>query len=284
MTERVIMGIHGLLNKPARQTLEAWWADALLEGLKRNGAADLAPAFELAYWADVRHASPIALAELDEPYLEASGAGPLPRYEPGLLDKAREVADKWGSRKIDKAKDLIGVGPVVEELLGVKLADLGEYYADDRIRQGIRRRLGALLDRHRDDSILLIAHSMGSIIAHDVLRELESASPVAVEHWITIGSPLGLPLVSKKIRDEFGEQRTPTNVRRWSNLADPGDKVALDCNLETDYGPGLEGVQVEDVLVENGYVNALGEANNHKSYGYLRVPELSDRVDSFLSL
>jgi len=206
----------------------------------------------------------------------------LRRYDIGRLDKVRVVAQKWGGRGFDKAKDLIGIGPGVEELLEVKLEDLGEYYAREPVRTPIRTRLRDLLEEHRTRPILLIAHSMGSIIAHDVLRGCEADSDVRVEHWITIGSPLGLPLVSKKIRDEFGAMRAPTNVRRWTNISDPGDKVALDCNLRDEFGANDEGTCVEDILIHNDYVSPAGEANTHKSYGYLRAPELSELVHAFL--
>jgi hypothetical protein len=104
----------------------------------------------------------------------------------------------------------------------------------------------------------------------------------SIEHFITIGSPLGLPIVTQKIRKEFGQTKTPENVLRWTNIADPADKVALDCNLSDDYKkPSASGVKVTDILGHNDYVNHEGEANNHKSYGYLRTPELSDLILAF---
>lgn len=282
MTRPIVIGIHGLKNKPSKAVLEPWWKDALREGLRRNHGEQHAELdFGLAYWADVRNSAPIPLDQLEESYVELEDVGPLRRYESNShLERARTIAQKWGGRAIDKAKDLVETD-VAEKLLSVTLEDLGDYYEDPAIRNAIRERLAEMLRANRGRRILLVSHSMGSIIAHDVLRMAEDDPDLRIEHWITIGSPLGLPLVAEKIRDEFGEQRTPGNVDRWSNLADPGDKVALDCDLRDDFREA-NGVRVEDDLLHNDYVNHQGEPNCHKSYGYLRAPELSDRVRSFL--
>lgn len=76
--------------------------------------------------------------------------------------------------------------------------------------------------------------------------------------------------------------RTPTVVKRWTNFADRRAPVALDVHLADDYAPNDRGVQVKDDLVINNYVNQTGKANYHKMYGYLRAPELSEVVRSFL--
>ena len=60
---------------------------------------------------------------------------------------------------------------------------------------------------------MLIGHSMGSIIAYDVLRIVGRQTPlVPVDHFITIGSPLGLPHVKTKIYEENDLVRTPSVV------------------------------------------------------------------------
>ncbi len=38
MSDGIIIGIHGLLNKPAKELLEPWWLEAIEEGLDRNHA------------------------------------------------------------------------------------------------------------------------------------------------------------------------------------------------------------------------------------------------------
>lgn len=80
MTSSIIIGIHGLLNKPPKETLQTWWQAAIEEGLQHNHESQESVPFELVYWADVRNPQPISLEELDEHYEKAMGQGPPDRY------------------------------------------------------------------------------------------------------------------------------------------------------------------------------------------------------------
>ncbi len=78
--------------------------------------------------------------------------------------------------------------------------------------------------------------------------------------------------------------RTPSVVtERWVNYADRKDPVAFDVHLRDDYGEIKSKIRVEDDLVLNDYPkNAEGDRNHHKSYGYLRTPEVSNHIKHFL--
>lgn len=282
MSTSIVIGIHGLKNKPAQDLLSQWWAMSLQEGLRRNHSLASPLDFELVYWADIQYPSPIPEAEINNPYIAADGQGPLLRYEGSTLSKVRAIAEKWGGRAVDKGKDLIGLSEQVDHLLGIALDDLRDYYREPDVQNRVRDRLVRALQRHEGKNICLIAHSMGSIIAYDVLRMMEHRPP-AIDHLVTIGSPLGLPIVTQHIREEFSNTTVPHQVRHWTNLADPGDKVALDCSLTDDYRPAPGGIRVQDDLIHNGYVDRSGSNDRHNSYGYLRTPELSDIVREFLA-
>ena len=118
---------------------------------------------------------------------------------------------------------------------------------------------------------------MGSIIAYDVLRTLEQRPP-GIDHFVTIGSPLGLPIVAQHVREEFSTTTVPRQVRQWTNLADPGDKMALDCSLADDYRPNPGGIRVQNDLAHNGYFDRPGKNDQHNKYGDLRALALSDVV------
>lgn len=282
MPGSIVIGIHGLKNKPAKDLLSRWWAASIQEGLQRNFGVEAPLAFELVYWADIQYPEPIPEADVDNPYLKAEGQGPLHRYEGGALAKVRAIAEKWGGRSIDKGKDLIGLAPEVDHLLGIVFDDLRDYYRDAGVRIRIRQRMAEALERHKHKRLCLIAHSMGSIIAYDVLRMRETR-PQQIQHFVTIGSPLGLPVVSQHIREEFAGTTIPRQVRQWTNVADPGDKVALDCTLADEYRSAPGGIRVHDDLIHNGYLDLAGNHDQHNSYGYLRAPELSDIVRTFLA-
>ena len=108
---------------------------------------------------------------------------------------------------------------------------------------------------------MLIAHSMGSIIAYDVLTQNES--DIEIDTLVTIGSPLGIPVIMKKIMaeqkielDESGKLRTPDNIcNKWYNFSDLDDKVALSYDLADDYGSNINQVQPIDQIVITSPVN-----------------------------
>lgn len=281
MPDSIVIGIHGLKNKPAKDLLEQWWSTSIQEGVQRNRGAAVHFDFELVYWADVQYPAPIPEADIDNPYLRADGDGPLRRYDPGLFSKSRAFAEKWGGRSIDKGKDLLGLDKNIDELIGMVFDDLRDYYRERDKQTRIRGLLADALQRHRHKRVCFIAHSMGSIIAYDVLRTLEAAPP-AIEQFVTIGSPLGLPIVAQHIRNEFGQTTIPQQVQHWTNLADPSDRVALDCTLADEYRAASGAPDIHDTLVLNGYVDRSGKTDPHNGYGYLRTPALADIVHTFL--
>jgi esterase/lipase superfamily enzyme len=71
------------------------------------------------------------------------------------------------------------------------------------IREELRQRLCREILNHNNKRIMIIAHSMGTIIAYDVLRGLGKLdSPIEINHLVTLGSPLGIPYVKYKITQE----------------------------------------------------------------------------------
>ena len=45
--QKIIIGIHGLGNKPPKETLEKWWKQAIADGLKLNSYPSTEFNFEL---------------------------------------------------------------------------------------------------------------------------------------------------------------------------------------------------------------------------------------------
>ncbi|CAO4150789.1 lipase family protein [Methylorubrum extorquens] len=272
----VIIGIHGLANKPPADEKTRWWKAAIAEGLTRNeGSTDPEFEFEFVYWADLRYDAPLSEDENREPYLLYDGSGPLPGGEKAPSTTAKDVlAPVYAG--IDVVEEATGVTVVDDLILEHRFDDLWHYHAEQGFARQVRARLAERLRAFRDSRILLVAHSMGSVIAYDVLRQLEREDPsLCIEHLVTAGSPLGLAKVKLKFEAEHGSLRVPNNVSAWTNLADGDDVVAIMGALEADYEPSDMGVSVDDRRVVNAYRRPNGEANPHKSYGYLRTPEFS---------
>lgn len=279
----VILGIHGLENKPPLDEKTRWWKAAIAEGLKRNcGWVDAEVPFEFVYWADLRYEKPVVADENDEPYHPDEGSGPFPRHDPADGAPVSTLMT-YVYEGIDRLQTKTGVTPVDDIILKTRFDDLWHYHSETEFARSVRGRLCERIEALSGRHILLAAHSMGSIIAYDALRSLERDAPsVNVAHFVTLGSPLGLAEVKLKIAAEHGACRTPNNVAHWSNLTDKRDVATVTGALGEDYAPNDHGVHVHDVAVLNEYRRLSGEPNHHKSYGYLRTPEFSEITLNFV--
>jgi hypothetical protein len=136
------------------------------------------------------------------------------------------------------------------------------------------------------DRILIIAHSMGSVITYDALWELThiEKNPGQVDLFLTLGSPLGMRFTQKRLRGarERGTQRYPHCIRRWANLTAQGDLMALDPTLRDDYRAMLELGLIQSITDVNGgifnYFRNEEGLNVHRSYGYLVNPRVGEVI------
>jgi hypothetical protein len=280
----LVIGIHGLNNKPEPEVLRNWWAAAISEGISRNcGGRKLPFDFTLAYWADLVYPAPVPLSESAEPYLPAGGSGPLPRGDTSV----RSVATARVREGVEKVLEKLLTAPLaqglVRDAVEARYPDLHRYKHHPLTRRDVQERLRERLRsaQARGGEIMLIAHSMGSIIAYDVLRRAtRTLRGLRISHFVTLGSPLGLGGIGEIVA---GALRVPECVARWSNLADPRDYAAeWNTRLANDYRANRSGVVVSDRLVSNGYANRSGKPNPHKIYGYLRTPEMSELIAEFI--
>lgn len=294
----VIIGIHGLDNKPSKDLLEKWWKEAMLEGLKKNGFSTSIPEFELVYWADILYDHPLSESTdnpeylLDEKYVEAPKV-----FEVESHSTRKKVVD-FINRQLNQIflnDDLsLNYSFITDTIVGKLFKDLDIYFNDDfpientnipNAKELINQRLVQVLEQHKNDQIMLISHSMGSIIAYDVLNFRTSHIPINT--FVTIGSPLGLPIIISKIAAEqmqkdVNHMCTPNVVtHHWYNFSDILDKVALNYNLNDDFSENSNAVKPIDFLVVNNY-EINGIRNPHKSYGYLRTPEFSKVLNDFI--
>ncbi|GJE39040.1 hypothetical protein [Methylobacterium persicinum] len=278
-----IVGIHGLANKPPREEKAGWWAEAVQEGLRRNLGRDDAVPLEFVYWADLRYAEPLRNGENREPYQPDDGLGPFPSPA-GEPERAKPTLTDRIYRGLATLEEAVGLTPVDDAILEYRLDDLWGYHDDPQFCRAARDRLRKALARHRDGPILLLAHSMGGLIAYDVLRLAERDGAVAGPvHLVTLGSPFGLAEVKLTLEAEHGDLSVPRSVTAWANLMDRNDIATVGEDLGGIVSPNGAGVRIRDVPVVNAYRAPDGRPNTHKSYGYLRTPEVSRIVADFLA-
>ena len=167
---------------------------------------------------------------------------------------------------------------VASERMEVHLRDLRRYLGDDNgiaahTRRMLKVPLQAATQAHRP--VLLIAHSMGSVIAYDSLWELshDGRDHAQVDLFVTMGSPLGQRYMQRRLKgaQESGYERYPNNIRHWKNLAAVGDLTALDRQFLNDFEEMLhlgliESLEDEAILT---YYRLNGVLNVHAEYGYL---------------
>jgi glycerol-3-phosphate dehydrogenase len=296
----IVIGIHGLGNKPPENILSSWWRQSILENVERWNIELKDLEFELVYWADILHPIPQNpdVSDFQSPlYVEDPYVPTLRKIQPSNLNLKRRIANFVEDKlsKILLNDDFtINYQSVTDNLIKRYFKDLEAYYADGldeedgekEVKDRIRGRLIRVLEKHKGKRILLIAHSMGSIIAFDVL---DMNPNVCVDQLITIGSPLGFPVVIGKIAAERSDKHTqsrtlqiPDNIRKsWYNLADLEDTVAFDFKLSDDFLVNSNGVKPIDIQVVNDY-EYRRKRNPHKAYGYLRTKDFVQLIGEFI--
>jgi hypothetical protein len=137
--------------------------------------------------------------------------------------------------------------------------------------------------------VLLLGHSLGSVIAYDTLWELSHSTPVdgRVDLLVTLGSPLASHFVRRKLHgvEEQGARRYPTNVRRWLNFASLGDTTAFHPKLEPYFREMVTLGLVESIEDRTAFANYFRGAfglNPHEAYGYLAQAEVARAIGDWL--
>ena len=285
MPEKYLVFIPGKNPKPpARQHRDMLWR-ALVEGVRRaeqDTAADIGKhnsAFKLVAWNRLYY-NEEKDGSRDLPWIDAL----IHRHGPS--DEDIRDAHSW-HRKLDRTLYAIAdhFPFIIRYLPGPACATINEtrrYFENSlniayHIREQFKKMVRPLLDR--GEAVLVIGHSMGSIIAYDALWEMSH-----IEHrsdkldFLTLGSPLGMNFVQHRLvgSNEQGRRKFPAMIRRWVNIAAVGDVTALDRHFNDDFQVMLDlgmVASIEDHTegIYNFFHNEDG-LNCHRSYGYLVNP------------
>lgn len=300
--KKIIICVHGLHNKPPRIILEKWWKQAIKEGLWEIGHPRFFLNVIVAYWAHFLYSEPLDVTEenpdnplyVDQPYV------PAKNY---VIEQPVRIGKILFDRSVTRFEKLIfnktkyfNLNVIGHWFIKRRFKDLDSYYnkvsidenkLERPVKEIIRNDLAGILRKHKEKDILLIAQSMGSIIAYDVLTLI--APDVKIHTFISIGSPLGNSLLKNEIIEEqkevfHGETRltTPESVQyNWYNFNDAGDNISINHTLKNEFKPNARHVEVIDMIVNNNY-EYKGIKTPHRSYGYLRTPELAGVIHKFL--
>jgi pimeloyl-ACP methyl ester carboxylesterase len=225
----IVLLVHGrgMLDRDTAATRKLW-ADGLASGLRavNSGSPITERDVRVVWYADV----------LD------------PRSSVGC-DYA--PTDPRARRAKSDDQDLKGIVSVVGNLFGAltalvsdsesrtelrSLAADASFLSDARKRCASENRLAIELDRARAEGrpVILVAHSLGSLVAYDYLSSRSDSA--TVQRLITIGSPIGSPELRRLLigGDSTETFTRPSSVSDWVNIRNQGDPFATSLPIGRD--------------------------------------------------
>lgn len=151
------------------------------------------------------------------------------------------------------------------------------------IRKLLKQTLRPLIEKN--EPVLLIGHSIGSVIAYDTLWELTYQEGLRGKvDFLTIGSPLGMHYVQRRLMGmKENEENTYTKlIRHWVNLSSEGDIIALERNFHNSFKELLKLGLVKSIEDHShgiyNYFRSDEGLNCHRSYGYLVNPAVGNII------
>lgn len=189
---------------------------------------------------------------------QAEAAAQLADAELGIA-AAAPMSTALGRFGVGVLRLLEGVSPTLGE---VSLCVLKQAYAYLKT-PGVHEKIDArVLPHFAPGKTVVVAHSLGTIVAFRLLRDLARTDP-------TIETPLlltlGSPLAQGAVRNALGlPLKRPATVGEWHNLYDRGDPVTLGKPLAPLYANGVS----DDGTINNTTFNA------HSIQGYLDQPKV----------
>jgi PGAP1-like protein len=210
----------------------------------------------------------------DNPELAQEAARRGPALELGWGDALRVSV-------VRSALQFLGRKTGVPEWIIEEFMDDVAYYLEDRnMRDAVLAVALEEVDRARQDhdDIVVVGHSLGSVVAYDLLQDPRLQRPVRL--LVTAGSPLGYSIVQKNLQGLDGRGGKPpvppveplAGGPHWVNAYDVRDVVALVHPLGDRFTDGTSKIRdeithnpsgahsIEDYLADPDVAGPLGAA------------------------
>lgn len=291
MTTKHIIFVPGKNPKPqASQHRELLWK-TLIEGVRRVDSAIASniqthyTQFHLISWNHLFYQTYKDITS-DIPWIDAV----INKHEPSEQDI--KEASSWHKRLDRMLFNIADHLPFLIRFLPQEVdsaaTEIYRYFNNiDNIASDIRKLLKNTLRPliERKEPVLLIGHSLGSVIAYDALWELSHEEVLHGKvDFLTLGSPLGMHYVQRQLKGFSSSEHIsyPTLIRRWVNLSSEGDIIALERNFQNSFGSMLQQGLVKSIEdhskgIFNYFRNEEG-LNCHRSYGYLVNPAVGSII------
>jgi hypothetical protein len=221
-----VLGVHGIgthryhrrTSSPEQAAIAVAtdWFRHLGTAMPANSSVDL----RVAYYAHLLHPEsghPVdedpAMLEPPEQQLLADWIALLqPELTESPRDERAQLAGQWLARAF---------GPAARLFALTFCRELHAYLAGEQARSAARQAVADAIAELEPD--VVVAHSLGSVVAYESLWAHQDRD---IELLVTLGSPLAMPGVVLDRLHADGHHRPP-RVRRWVNLADVADIVAV---------------------------------------------------------
>jgi subtilisin family serine protease len=301
---QTIVYIHGIGNKPLASVLKCQW-DTALFGVGLGDRSRMAYWVNRAYYPspsdetcaagdlvkldddDVSTRTIMALsgqASIDEKAaleteIEALADDDQQRDFLRALSERMAVAaehEDQATRAADLSAKVLPLPPILRRLITRRLTraflrDVNDFFFNLDRREAMERSLVERLNAG-GGPFVVIAHSQGSMIAYNVLRQLTKAQ-CEVKLFLTLGSPLGLDEVQDVFRQWVpgGRLKVPACVARWVNVAERLDPVAADNDIANDFEGRIDNF-------DGFLLNPDAPRHPHSGTGYLKTKAVQDAV------
>jgi pimeloyl-ACP methyl ester carboxylesterase len=253
----VILLVHGrgLMDRDTSATRKLWLG-ALSSGIKTfaNDSTIAERDLRVVWYADVL--DPRSTAGCDY-----ASSDPRARRDASEDPDLKALVSMAGNL-LGTLTNLVADTEATSQLRG--LAADASFLSDVHKRCAAERRLADAIDRARSEGrpIILVAHSLGALVAYDYLST--RADSVLVNRFVTIGSMLGSPELRHLAigGDSTDTLSRPASVKDWINIRNELDLFAVPVSTGRD-------------VTTNPPAD---EPDAHEMVGYLRGPATAKEV------
>lgn len=307
MAKKIIF-IHGRAQKPDKDSLQALWYEAIEHGLQRDcGDSSSLQAFKdvdkrFVYYGELSNT--LLEKPTEDPASRQQALSELKKYKTSQFNKTTyNKVSKIGFLKevlADTFSSLFGKLGVAETLITKVAPDMAQYWNEDTyFGSDVRYRLMVELKEALDnqDDVMIVSHSLGSMISYDVLWKLshygeyrhDYGADKKVNLLLTLGSPLGDENVKDRLKGNNlkDENKYPLNIQQWINISAEDDFISHDSKIRNDFKDMLKLDLIPGGMKDIHPVYNLnirnGKSNPHASIGYLINPKFITVLDEWLS-
>ncbi|MEU6467783.1 hypothetical protein ABZ927_17750 [Streptomyces massasporeus] len=159
-------------------------------------------------------------------WLEAAGVTRPEEGQAGILSPLRWAVNRLVEQRAGDAPPAARkrLAELLSRLVVATLQDTDAYTSRPARRKAVQATVAHAVREH--GARVVVAHSLGSVVAYETLHAHQDLD---IDLLLTLGSPLGLPAIMRKLDPEpvDGRGARPPGVRHWVNIADVGDLLAV---------------------------------------------------------